>query len=64
MIKKERSGTAFLSSGSPTLEIPQLPPTVEPRGRRRGLFVTTVNEDDKEAVAKEEDFKWHKVTIL
>lgn len=66
MIKKERSGTAFLSSGSPTLEIPQLPPAVQGKNAslaKSGLFASNIGEaDDADDVAvKEEDVKWHQL---
>ena len=66
-IKRERSGTAFLSSGSPTLEIPQLPLPVQEKGTsiaKSGLFASNIVDDDEEdaqVVIKDEDIKWHQL---
>ena len=66
-IKKERGGTEFVTSASPSIDIPQLPPPVQPKSaapNRRGLFASTVSEGSGSGgglVAKEEDVKWHQL---
>ena len=64
-IKKERGGTEFVTSASPSIDIPQLPPPVQPKSaapNRRGLFASTVSEGGSGGlVAKEEDVKWHQL---
>ena len=59
-IKKERSETGFGSAGSPTFELPQMPPPVTPKVGsifRLGLFS---NSNQVESDTKE-DVKWHQI---